>query len=351
MPEAQSKPLCNADATEALGQERLRTFLKQMQSIRRFEERAARDYARGAISGFCHLYIGQEAVAVGALGAAETRDHVITAYRDHGHALLRGCSPRSIMAELYGKVTGCARGRGGSMHMFAPENRFHGGHGIVGGHIPLATGMGFASSYEGRDDATLCFFGDGALNQGAFYESLNLASLWDLPVIYLIENNAYAMGTPLSRASAISDLSTKAKAFGMHGEVVDGMDVAATWQTVGEAIKRAREEKRPTLLEVRCYRFRGHSMSDPAKYRSSEEVAEKKAGDPIVLAVNTLLDRGWATEEEIKAWDQEAKGNAADASEFAEASPEPDLKDLGAYVYANPQQWRPDEATTPHERD
>ncbi|MCB9788671.1 MAG: pyruvate dehydrogenase (acetyl-transferring) E1 component subunit alpha [Deltaproteobacteria bacterium] len=351
MAKTEQAATCDAEATEQVGREKLRGFLQQMQLIRRFEERAAREYASGRISGFCHLYIGQEGVAVGALGALEPRDHVITAYRDHGHALLRGCTPRAVMAELMGKVTGAARGRGGSMHMFNPEQRFHGGHGIVGGHIPLATGFAFASAYEQRGDVTICFFGEGAMNQGAFYESLNLASLWNLPAVYVIENNQYAMGTPLSRASAISDLAMKATAFGMEGEVVDGMDVTLVNACIARAAKRAREEHRPTLIEARCYRFRGHSMSDPAKYRTKDEVDERKAHDPITLATHTLLERKWASEDEVKGWDDEAKDAAADAAEFAADSPQPSLSDLGRYVYAEPLSWRLDDAMTPHVRE
>lgn len=343
-------PVCNPEATTALGKDKLREFVQQMMEIRRFEERAAREYASGTISGFCHLYIGQEAVAVGAIGATEARDHIITAYRDHGHALIRGCTPRNVMAELMGKVTGCARGRGGSMHMFAKEAGFHGGHGIVGGHIPLAVGFGWNSHYLDLDEVTLCFFGEGALNQGAFYESLNLASLWNLPVVFICENNNYAMGTPLDRASAILDLYEKAKAFGMHGEWVDGMDVTLTWQQIGAAVKRAREDKRPSFIEVRCYRYRGHSMSDPAKYRTKDEVERYKQHDPVILARNTLLARGWATEDELKAWDQKAKDDAADSSEFARDSPQPRLEDIGEYVYHTPMQWTPDDAMTPHVR-
>jgi len=341
--------VCDAAAAEAVGAERLRRFLREMQGIRRFEERAAREYAAGRISGFCHLYIGQEAAAVGALGATEVHDHVITAYRDHGHALLRGCAPRAVMAELMGRVTGSSRGRGGSMHLFAADHRFHGGHGIVGGHIPLAAGMAFASKYRGLPEVTLCFFGEGALNQGAFYESMNLASLWDLPVVFLCENNRYAMGTALERASAISDLHRKADAFGMHGEVVDGMDVCAMFVATHAALARARVESRPTLFEVRCYRYRGHSMSDPAKYRSREEVEEQKLADPIARATETLLTHGWATAEEAEAWDAEASDAAADAAEFAQGSPEPRLEDAGDHVYAAPLGWRPDEATWPHD--
>ena len=346
---ATAAPMCDPKATEQVGKERLRLFVQQMRRIRRFEERAAREYASGRISGFCHLYIGQEAVAVGACGATEDKDHIITAYRDHGHALIRGVTARAAMAELMGKVTGCARGRGGSMHMFAKEAGFHGGHGIVGAHIPLAAGFGFASRYADLGEVTVCFFGEGALNQGAFYESLNLASLWNLPVVFICENNRYAMGTALERASAVSDLYTKADAFGMAGDVVDGMDVSLTWECVNKAVERARQENRPTFIEARCYRYRGHSMSDPAKYRTRDEVNEQKQHDPLLLAENSLLFNEWATQDEIDAWDKQAKAEAADASEFAINSPEPDLKDIGEYVYADPMQWAPDRYTFPHD--
>lgn len=341
---------CDDAAAEAFGAERMRLAFEQMKRIRRFEERAAREYAAGRISGFCHLYIGQEAVAVGALMATRPSDHVITAYRDHGHALIRGCTPDSAMSELFGKVTGCARGRGGSMHMFAREEGFHGGHGIVGAHIPLATGMGWAARYQGRDDVTLCFFGEGALNQGAFYESLNLASLWKLPVIYIVENNKYAMGTALERASAVTDLWKKAEGFAMPGVLLDGMDVARTWLTVNDAVARARAESRPTFVEARCYRFRGHSMSDPAKYRTSQEVDDFKRVDPIELCRASLLHNEWATEAELEAWDEAALDQAADAASFARDAPQPRLEDVGRYVYAEPGAWRPDDATFPHRR-
>lgn len=351
MSDKQSERGCDEAASKALGKERLRRAYQEMIGIRRFEERAAREYASGRISGFCHLYIGQEAVAVGANLTLEVDDHMITAYRDHGHALIRGCTPRNTMAELMGRVTGCARGRGGSMHLFAAEDGFHGGHGIVGGHIPLATGIGWAVKYEKKKEVVLCFFGEGALNQGAFYESLNLASLWSLPVVYIVENNRYAMGTSLERSSAVVDLYKKADGFGMPGVVVDGMDVALVYQTVKEAVERARTESKPTFIEARCYRFRGHSMSDPAKYRTAEEVEERKLSDPIALVTATLRARGWASDEELEAWDEAAKEAAVDASDFAADSPEPDLKDVGRYVYAEPLQWTPDAHTTPHHRD
>lgn len=342
---------CDDKAAELLGRDKMRLAFQQMSTIRRFEERAAREYASGHISGFCHLYIGQEAVAVGSILATEPRDHIITAYRDHGHALIRGCTPRSAMAELFGKVTGAARGRGGSMHMFAAESGFHGGHGIVGAHIPLAAGMAWASAYENRGEVTLCYFGEGALNQGAFYESLNLASLWKLPVVFIVENNKYAMGTALERASAVTELWKKAEGFAMAGLLVDGMDVAKTHEVIGGAIERARKESLPSFVEARCYRFRGHSMSDPAKYRTPQEVESYKQVDPIALCQASLLHFGWATEDELEQWDDAAREAAADAASFAKDSPQPRLEDVGLYVYANEEGWRPDDATFPHRRD
>jgi pyruvate dehydrogenase E1 component alpha subunit len=342
-------PVCAPDCADEVGREKLRDFVEQMMLIRRFEERCAREYASGHIAGFCHLYIGQEGVAVGSVGATTKQDHIITAYRDHGHALIRGCTPKSVMAELFGRVTGVAKGRGGSMHLFSVEDRFHGGHGIVGGHIPLATGFAFASKYEGLDDATLCYFGDGAINQGAFYESLNLASLWNLPILFICENNGYAMGTSLERSGAVSDLSIKAAGFGMKGYVANGNDVCHMHHITQLALEDARKNNRPAFIEARCYRYRGHSMSDPQKYRSKSEVKDQKNEDCILLAKNTLLGRGWATEAELKAWDKAAKEEAADSVEFALNSPEPDLKDVGAYVYKNPMGWRADRAMAPHD--
>lgn len=347
-PTAEPTTACDERSADLLGRDQLRAFTRRMMEVRRFEETAARVYSQGKVSGFCHLYIGQEGVAVGSMGAAEPQDHVITAYRDHGHALLRGGNPRSVMAELMGKVNGTSRGRGGSMHLFDRAARFHGGHGIVGGHIPLAVGYAWAARAQGEDAVTLCYFGEGAINQGAFYESMNLASLWDLPVVFVCENNRYAMGTAQERASAISDLYTKAAAFGMPGEVVDGMDVAATWRATRRAVDRARKDHRPTLIEARCYRYRGHSMSDPAMYRTRKELEVHKREDPIQRAQETLRARGWVSDDELAAWDAAAREAAREAAEFASASPEPRLESVGDYVYMEPLSWRPDEGMEPH---
>ena len=263
-----------------------RELLRQMLLIRRFEERAAEAYALGQIGGFCHLYIGQEAVAAGAISPLREDDYVITSYRDHGQALVRGMSARSVMAELFGKGTGCSKGKGGSMHLFDAATNFMGGHGIVGGQIPLGAGLAFAVKYRGGDQVCACFFGDAAVNIGSFHETLNIAALWKLPVIFICENNRYGMGTALARASSVEDASQRACAYDMASAVVDGMDVLAMHQAMSEAIERARTESKPTLLDVRTYRFVGHSMSDPSHgvYRTQEEVErEKSENDPIVL--------------------------------------------------------------------
>src|SRR5918998_3963107 len=260
-------------------------LLRSMLLQRRFEERCAEAYALGKIGGFCHLYIGQEATGTGCISVLREDDYVITTYRDHGQALARGMSPRSVMAELFGRIDGCVRGKGGSMHMFDRNVNFLGGHGIVGGHIPIATGVGFAIKYRGGDQVCVCFFGEAAVNNGAFHEALNMAALWKLPVIYLIENNRYGMGTALERASAINDIAERACSYDMPNEVVDGQDVLAVRAATMRAAQRARTESIPTLLEVRTYRFMGHSMSDAVSgtYRSKEELEEHMKRDPIVV--------------------------------------------------------------------
>ncbi|HEX8292724.1 MAG TPA: pyruvate dehydrogenase (acetyl-transferring) E1 component subunit alpha, partial [Pyrinomonadaceae bacterium] len=257
---------------EDVDRETLLRMLYQMVLIRRFEEKSAEAYTLGKIGGFCHLYIGQEAVAVGTLSALRPDDYVFTSYRDHGHALAMGTSPDEVMAELFGKIGGCSKGKGGSMHLFDADKHFLGGHGIVGGQIPLATGVAFATKYRGTDQATLVFFGEAAVNQGAFHESLNMAQLWKLPCVYICENNQYGMGTSLSRAMSISDVSKKAVGFGMESEFVDGMDVLAVRAATQRAVERARAEHLPSLLEIRTYRFMGHSMSDPGHYRTRAEI-------------------------------------------------------------------------------
>src|SRR2546429_781134 len=268
----------------------------QMVLIRRFEEKCAESYSLGKIGGFCHLYIGQEAVGVGAISALRDDDYVITSYREHGQAIAKGISPAAVMAELYGKAGGCSHGKGGSMHLFDKSVNFLGGHGIVGGQIPLGTGLAFASKYKETDQVTLCFFGEAAVNQGAFHESLNMAQLWKLPCIYICENNMYGMGTSLQRAMSSQDVASKACAYELASESVDGMDVLKMREATQRAIARAREESLPTLLEARTYRYMGHSMSDPGKYRTRAEIEKYQERDPIKVFTKTLKDNGILSE-------------------------------------------------------
>lgn len=318
-----------AEAAQHLG------YLRQMLEIRRFEERAAEAYATGRIGGFCHLYIGQEAVAVGAIASLRADDYVISSYREHGQALVRGMSMRSVMAELYGRSTGCARGKGGSMHLFDSSVNFLGGHGIVAGQIPLATGVAFSVRYRGGDQTVLCFFGEAAVNNGAFHEAMNMAALWKLPLIFLCENNRYGMGTALERASAIVDIVERACSYDMAAEVVDGMDVSAVKAAVDRAVARARSRKHPTFLEVRTYRFMGHSMSDPLHgvYRTKEEVEEHRLRDPIAALAEKLRGAGVADEAALEEMDAEVKAAVEDAAQFAEESPEPEVDELLTDVY------------------
>src|SRR5919202_406926 len=284
----------------------------------------------GKIGGFCHLYIGQEAVGAGAISTLRDDDYVIGSYREHGQALARGISPRAVMAELFGRVDGCSKGKGGSMHLFDRNVNFLGGHGIVGGHIPLATGVGFAIKYRGGDQVCLCFFGEAAVNNGAFHEALNMAALWKLPVIYLIENNRYGMGTALERASAINDIAERACSYDMPNEVVDGQDVLAVRAAVVRAVARARSEHTPTLLEMRTYRFMGHSMSDAVSgtYRTREELEEHMKRDPLVVLRTKMEEAGEWSEGDNAALEDEIKGIVDDAWNFADNSPEPPPESL-----------------------
>jgi pyruvate dehydrogenase E1 component alpha subunit len=311
-------------------------LLEQMLLIRRFEEKAAEMYALGKIGGFLHLYIGQEAVAVGAISNLRPDDYAIAGYREHGHVLAKGADPRRVMAELFGRRDGVSKGKGGSMHMFDRSINFLGGHAIVGGYLPIATGVGFANRYEDRDRVILCFFGDGSVPQGEFHESLNLASLWKLPVIFICENNRYAMGTAIHRALAQTDISRFADSYAMLGEACDGMDVIGVRDCVGRAVARARESKTPTLVEARTYRFRGHSMRDPAAavYRTKAEVEEEKQRDPIALFRERLLQAGALDEATWRALADRVETRVSDAVAFAEASPEPPAEWLTADVYA-----------------
>jgi pyruvate dehydrogenase E1 component alpha subunit len=324
------------DATETTVDQR-RELLHSMMLQRRFEERCAEAYALGKIGGFCHLYIGQEAISTGVMSMIRPDDYVITAYRDHGQALARGVTPRSVMAELFGRADGCSGGKGGSMHIFDAKTNFLGGHGIVGGHVPIAAGVGFAIKYRRGNQLCVCFFGEAAVNIGAFHEALNLASLWDLPVIFIIENNRYGMGTAISRSTANEDVIVRAKGYRMDGESVDGQDVFAVRECMARAVERARKEKRPTLIEMRTYRFMGHSMSDAVSgtYRTKDELEENMKRDPILLLHNRMFEAGELTEGEMHKMDDEAKAIAQDAWDFADASPEPALDQLYTDVYAD----------------
>jgi pyruvate dehydrogenase E1 component alpha subunit len=311
-----------------------RELLRSMLLQRRFEERCAEAYALGKIGGFCHLYIGQEAVGAGAIGALRDDDYIITTYRDHGQALARGISPRAIMAELFGRADGVSGGKGGSMHLFDRDTNFLGGHGIVGGHVPLAAGVGFAIKYRGGDQVILCFMGESVVNTGAFHEALNMAALWKLPCVFIIENNRYGMGTALERASAIHDIYERACSYNMPRGVLDGQDVLAVRAGVMEAVERARTESLPTLLEVRTYRFMGHSMSDAVSgtYRTREELDEYMKRDPITVLRQRMEEDGQLTDAELTAMDEEVKAVVEDAWNFADASPEPPLEALHADV-------------------
>jgi len=302
---------------------------REMLLIRRFEEKAGQLYGMGFIGGFCHLYIGQEAVVVGMQMALKEGDQVITAYRDHGHMLAAGMSARGVMAELTGRRSGLSKGKGGSMHMFSKEKNFYGGHGIVGAQVSLGTGLAFANRYRDNDNVTLTYFGDGASNQGQVYESFNMASLWKLPVVYIIENNRYAMGTSVSRSSAETDFSKRGLSFNIPGIQVDGMDVRAVKAAGDLAVEWTRSGKGPIILDMQTYRYRGHSMSDPAKYRSKEEVQKMRSEhDPIEQVKQRLMEKGWATEEELKEIDKEVRDIVADSADFAQNDPEPDASEL-----------------------
>ena len=318
-----------------LDTELARRLLTQMQMIRRFEEKAAEMYAMGKIGGFLHLYIGQEAVAVGATSATRLDDYAVSSYREHGHCLAKGSDPKRIMAELFGRIDGLSKGKGGSMHLFDKSVNFLGGHGIVGAHLPLAAGAGFGIKYQGGDQVVLCYFGDGAVPEGEFHESLNLAALWKLPVIFICENNRYAMGTAIHRALAQTEIWRFAETYGIHGEAVDGMDVLAIRECVGRAVERARRDKVPALIEARTYRFRGHSMRDPAGavYRTKEEVEREKLRDPIAMFGERCVKDGALTEADLKLIEKAVYDQVDEAVAFAEASPAPAPEELFTDVY------------------
>lgn len=310
-------------------QKDLLSYYRDMLLIRRFEEKAGQLYGMGQIAGFCHLYIGQEAVVIGMRHAMKEGDQMITSYRDHGHMLACGMTARGVMAELTGRIGGYSRGKGGSMHMFSVEKNFYGGHGIVGAQVPIGAGLGFANKYLENGAVSLAFFGDGAANQGQVYETFNMAELWDLPVIFVIENNQYAMGTSVERSSAETELYKRGISFGIEGVQVDGMDVLAVKAAGEKAIKHARSGKGPMILEMKTYRYRGHSMSDPAKYRTREEVKEVRSeSDPIDMVKERLIEEGWADHDSLKAIDKEIKSIVSDAADFALESPEPDPAEL-----------------------
>jgi pyruvate dehydrogenase E1 component alpha subunit len=328
------KPAPAGHNQPAPSKEEMLGWYREMLLIRRFEERAGQLYGMGLIGGFCHLYIGQEAIAVGVESIKRKGDEIITGYRAHGHTLAAGVEAREVMAELTGRATGVARGKGGSMHMFSAEHEFYGGHGIVGAWIPLGTGLAFANWYRGDDRVSFTFMGDGAVNQGQVYEAFNMAELWKLPVVYIIENNQYAMGTSVERASAQPELFRRGESFNIKGEQVDGMDIEAVRDAAARAAEWARSGKGPYILEMKTYRYRGHSMSDPAKYRTREEVDEvRKTRDPIDHLREKLEARGFADETALKAIDAEVKKIVADAAEFARTAPEPDAKELYTDVY------------------
>ena len=314
-----------------------RRMLRQMLLIRHFEEKVAEAYALGKIGGFCHLYIGQEAVAVGSLAALRDDDYVISSYRDHGQALARGVTANAVMAELFGKATGCSKGKGGSMHLFDAGRRFLGGHAIVGGHIPLAAGIGFAIRYKSGDQLCICYFGEAAVNIGAFHEALNMASVYKLPVIFCCENNGYGMGTAFERVAAVTDVVEHACSYDMAAELVNGMDVLAVYAATRRAAERARTGRHPTLLEVRTYRYMGHSMSDPLHgvYRTKEEVEEQRKRDPIARLAMKLKEEGALDQAGLDSLDAEVRAEAEEAVRFADQSPDPDPAELTTHVLAD----------------
>ncbi|MCU0910791.1 MAG: pyruvate dehydrogenase (acetyl-transferring) E1 component subunit alpha [Rhodobacteraceae bacterium] len=335
---AAAKTAAKPGAAPNVSKDELLHYYREMLLIRRFEEKAGQLYGMGLIGGFCHLYIGQEAVVVGLEAAAEEGDKRITSYRDHGHMLACGMDPKGVMAELTGRIGGYSKGKGGSMHMFSKERHFYGGHGIVGAQVPLGAGLAFADKYLGNGRVTFTYFGDGAANQGQVYETYNMAELWDLPVIFVIENNQYAMGTSVKRSTKSKTLYERGVAYGIPGEQVDGMDVLAVKAAGEKAVAHCRAGKGPYILEVMTYRYRGHSMSDPAKYRTRDEVEKMRAErDPIEHVRQILLAGSHASEDDLKAIDREIKDIVNEAAEFSKESPEPPLDELWTDIYADAQ--------------
>ena len=337
MPNVRSSKNANGKTNHKVNysKEQLLAFYREMLLIRRFEEKAGQLYGMGLIGGFCHLYIGQEAVVTGIQSALEAGDCVITSYRDHGHMLACGMDAKGVMAELTGREGGYSKGKGGSMHMFSVEKNFYGGHGIVGAQTPLGTGVAFAHKYQGTGKISTVYLGDGAVNQGQVYETFNIAALWQLPVIFIIENNQYGMGTSSSRASANTEFYKRGSAYGIPGEQIDGMDVMAVYEAAQNAVDYVRSGKGPIILEAKTYRYRGHSMSDPAKYRSKEEVQRMRSEqDPVERLKTLLMNTGHADEAALKMLDKEIKAIVSEAADFAQTSPEPDLTELYTNVYA-----------------
>lgn len=319
-----------------MDKETLLRWYRQMVLIRTFEQKCSELYQQGKIGGFLHLYIGQEAVAVGTINARQANDHLITAYRDHAHAIMAGTDVKYLMAEMLGKATGISKGRGGSMHLADVSKNYWGGYGIVGGHVPLGVGIALAEQYKGTDSAVLCYMGDGSTNIGYFHEALNLAGVWDLPVVFIVENNQYGMGTAVDRASAVPTMVEKAAAYGMKGKKVDGMNVLEVYNATEKALQAVRKGKAPQFLEMITYRFEGHSMGDPLRYRTKEEVHKWQENDPIGILEKHVLDSAGATQEEMDALDEEVKLEIAAAVQFAEESPFPELDTLFEHIYVNP---------------
>ena len=323
------------EAVNQLGKEKLTEMFRGMNMIREFERRCEQMYQQRKIGGFLHLYMGQEALAVGMLSAIHADDYVTTSYRDHGMALALGISPNPLMAELFGKVTGISRGKGGSMHFYSKEKNLLGGHGIVGGQIPIGLGAAFRAKYLGTDQVSLVFLGDGAVNQGTFHESLNMASLWQLPAIFIIENNQYGMGTSVNRSSSVQDMTLKAQGYGMEGVLVDGMNVLDCYTVMRDAVKKRRKTPSPLLIEAKTYRYRGHSISDPATYRAKEEVDNYRKVDPILQVRGLMYEMGWLDEAGAKGIEKEVRKELEDSVTFAEESPNPDPSERDRHVYAD----------------
>ena len=331
---AQKNPSADVKPVADFSKEQELSAYRTMLTIRRFEEKAGQMYGMGLIGGFCHLYIGQEAVVVGMQMVLKPGDQVITGYRDHGHMIATGMDPKGVMAELTGRAHGYSKGKGGSMHMFSVEKGFYGGHGIVGAQVPLGTGLAFANNYRSNGNISITYFGDGAANQGQVYEAFNMAELWKLPVVYIIENNQYAMGTSVERSSAQGHFYKRGASFNIPGKEVDGMDVEAVYAAAQEAVAWCRGGNGPIILELKTYRYRGHSMSDPAKYRSKDEVQKMRSEhDPIEQVKARLIAKKWASEDDLKAIDKEVRDIVADSADFAQTDPEPDASELWTDVY------------------